>query len=256
MKVENISYTGFKEAIEGARYSFKSNDRSDSSFGKREPVLGPNDLKLLAALSKTHSGSEAKFRRFIVVYADVTAPLKWWKQFDTYRNGNLNMQDDICEMLSTSTMHNLMDGPLRMEDFDISVDDVFGYHGTMGSHIADINSFIELYNGIKNDNKPLGGFDKKQIMNNLEAIAQDLLPESYLQKRKVMLNYQTLAHMADDRAFHKMSQWREFLNAFTPLPYAKELIFCDLPATWFYSGPKTHFGVVCQEPEGEDECKR
>lgn len=184
------------------------------------PVIGPNDLKLLSNLAKAGS-DEAKFRRMIVVYLDVTAPIYWWKEADTYKVGTVR---DSC-----STMHKIHAKEFTLEDFSWEQllnngNDLFnyefgkGYYTTLIQPLQFLTNFIipslnkcrELYLETK---------DKKYWWQMIQ-----LLPSSYNQRATLMLNYEVLANMYHARKNHKLDEWREFCKWIETLPYAKELI--------------------------------
>lgn len=164
------------------------------------PSIGPNDLKLLSNLAKAGS-DEAKFRRMIVVYFDVTAPMYWWKECDTYKVGTVRN--------SCSTMHKIHAKEFTSEDF--SIDHLaLGPENIMYATIHDLNELRNLYLELKD----------KDIWYQMIQ----LLPSSYNQRATLMLNYEVLANMYHARKNHKLDEWREFCKWIETLPYAKELI--------------------------------
>ena len=236
IKIENVMTVGWEPAIRGARNPMNSWEKSDSLFwdsfsvvkgdlfhtlnnpeiykdvydmdDKEEDVvnmahtiIGPNDLKLLTNLAKAGS-DEAKFRRMIVVYLDVTAPMYWWKEADTYKVGTVRN--------SCSTMHKIHAKEFTLEDF--SHDQLVGGHATL-EHIIDILN-IARGHFIRSNNK-----DKKSWYQMIQ-----LLPSSYNQRATLMLNYEVLANMYHARKNHKLDEWREFCKWIETLPYAQELI--------------------------------
>lgn len=228
MKIENISAHGFKEAIRGVRNNFDSWDYSDSRIlydGMNNVsgyILGEKDLKLLGALAKA-GGSEAKALRFIDIYMDVTAPLYFWKQFDTYRLGRADIERDV-EMNSCSTMHTLMNRPLSLDDFEpFSIgrltQSLPNPYELLTSVVDDINCYISEYNRDPKENSMLPG------------MVFSLLPSNYLQKRTLKLNYAVARHILKDRGHHKLCEWHVFIDSFYSLPYSNELIFCGADYT-------------------------
>lgn len=217
MLFEDTSVYNIYNAILGARNPMNSWNRSDSLFkgynGKIEnTVIGENDLKLLQSLIK--AGSEhRKFMRQIVVSVIITAPLYWWKEFDTYKVGTVAN--------STSTMHKLASTPITKEcfemddfqDFDLeSQDMVFPLKSTWESLISDLEFCRQKYNETK---------DKRYWK---ELIR--LLPESWLQKRTITMNYENILNMIHHRKNHKLTEWSEsFINWVKTLPYADEFFF-------------------------------
>lgn len=224
MKFENTSVYNIYNAILGARNPMNSWDKSDSIFksydGKIEnTVIGENDLKLLQSLIKT--GSEhRKFMRQIGVSVIITAPLYWWKEFDTYKVGTVAN--------STSTMHKLASTPITMDCFEMD----------------DFDCNIYIYD-IDNEQVKTWKFWKHNLIPFLEELRKEynetkdkrywkelirLLPESWLQKRTVTMNYENLLNMCSkgQRRFHKLSEWSvDFISWARSLPHAQELIFID-----------------------------
>lgn len=234
IKIENVSVVGWEPAIRGARNPMNSWEKSDSWFSESgvdyrhninralEHVtgsnygmnleIGPNDLNLLTNLAKAGS-DEAKFRRMIVVYLDVTAPMYWWKECDTYKVGTVRN--------SCSTMHKIHAKEFGLEDFSCEKL-THGAQSELNYNVIDIlniarKNFIETK-------------DKDHWWNMIQ-----LLPSSYNQRATLMLNYEVLANMYHARKNHKLDEWRSFCKWIETLPYAKELIICqaveDLPTS-------------------------
>lgn len=205
MLFEDTSVYNIYNAILGARNPKNSWNKSDSIFkgynGKIEnTVIGENDLKLAQTLIK--AGSEhRKFMRQIFVSVDITAPLYWWKEFDTYKVGTVSN--------SCSTMHKLADTPITRDCFEC------------GNYILPKTiEFLEGYRKNYNETKDKVWW-KKLIVN---------LPESWLQKRTVTMDYENLLAMCSkgQRRFHKLTEWsKAFIDWARTLPYAQELIFID-----------------------------
>ena len=216
MRFENTSVYNIYNAILGARNPMNSWNRSDSIFngfnGKIEnTIIGHNDLELAQKLIK--AGSEhRKFLRQIFVATDITAPLFFFKEFDTYKVGTVAN--------STSTMHKLASTPITIDcfemddfqDFDLeSQDMIFPLKSTWESLISDLEFCRQKYNGTK---------DKRYWK---ELIR--LLPESWLQTRTVTMNYENLFNMYHQRKNHKLTEWSvKFKEWVKSLPYAEELI--------------------------------
>lgn len=220
IKIENAEIFGWESAIRGMRNPLESWSKSDSrrefieDSGTINPndevkwVLGENDLKLMKSLSK--SGSDhAKFLRMINVVCDITAPLYWWKEFDTYKVGTVAN--------SCSTMHKIADKEFTLEDF--SHDHLLGkavqYNGYVATSvlkctIGALNEFRKLY--LESKNKV---FWWQMIQ---------LLPASFDQKRTIQLNYQVLKSMYFARKDHKLDEWRMLCRWIEALPYFKEII--------------------------------
>lgn len=227
MRFEETEVFNFEGAIRGMRNPKNSWEKSDSIFAQK-PVfnedsyfikckdivsIGENDLELMQTLIK--AGSEhRKFMRQIFVSVDITAPLYWWKEFDTYKVGTVAN--------STSTMHKLASTPITMDCFEMAdfenVDiglglRVYNYWDCL---IRDLENLRQKYNETK---------DKRYWK---ELIR--LLPESWLQKRTVTMNYENLLGICSkgQRRNHKLTEWSvDFINWARTLPYAQELIFID-----------------------------
>ena len=233
MKFENTEVFNFEGALRGMRNPLESRDKSDSMncnhYDGRcedcynytvckedylwEPhIIGENDMKLAQKLIR--AGSEhRKFMRQIFVSVDITAPLFWWKEFDTYKVGTVAN--------STSTMHKLATTPITIDCFEI--DD---YH-----HVDDrVSILIEMCEDLR----------KAYLKTKDKKIWKELirwLPESWLQTRTVTMSYENLLNMCSkgQRRFHKLNEWSGIDNPDVPnfiswvrmLPYAQQLIFID-----------------------------
>lgn len=220
MKFEHTEVFNFEGALRGMRNPLNSWAKSDSrinwEYGKMpEYVIGPNDMDLCRRL--INGGSEhRKFLRQIMVSVDITAPLYWWKEFDTYKVGTTAN--------STSTMHKLASTPITRECFE------------MDDYCGDLVYFTH-------DGDSLTDYTVNDIMNNiiedLEALRQKynetkdkrywkelirLLPNGWLQTRTVTMNYENLRSMCHQRENHKLTEWHSFCNWVESLPYANELI--------------------------------
>ena len=205
MKFENTEVFNFEGALRGMRNPLNSWDKGDSGYIDRrfndQFYIGKNDLKLAQNLIK--AGSEhRKFMRQIFVSVDITAPLYWWKEFDTYKVGTVAN--------STSTMHKLASMPITMDCFEMG--DYCGFFETPWKNlIALLDQCRKEYNETK---------DKRYWK---ELIR--LLPESYLQKRTITMNYENILNMYRQRKHHKLTEWsKSFCNWVKTLPYAEELI--------------------------------
>lgn len=216
MKFENTEIFNFDGAIRGARNPLESWGRSDSVYGEyNDFIIGENDLGLMQRLIKAsvkEGNSHSKFLRQIMVCVDITAPLYWWKEFDTYKVGTVAN--------STSTMHKMASKPITLDCFEI--DD---YCPEVITSKEEIDYLIQFLEGLRT--KYLETKDKRYWK---ELIRW--LPESWLQTRTVTLNYQVLRQMYFDRRNHKLSEWSgkdnpelsNFCKWVESLPYAKELI--------------------------------
>ena len=212
MSVIDISegrISGWSAAIRGMRNSRQSWEQSDSKEDGLYFIMGENDLKLASSLAKK-GGSHAKFRRMIHVSMDISAPIYWWKEFDTYKIGTATN--------STSTMYSITDKKFTSHDFAIDDNMSLMFCTGMISAISRLNIMRNLY---LEEEDP----ETKQIY--WRGIIA-LLPESYKQLRTVDLNYEVLARIVKERKGHKLREWGIFINYIeTLLPYAKELIFCE-----------------------------
>ena len=215
MKFENTEVFNFEGALRGMRNPMESWDKGDSGYIDRrfndQFYIGENDLDLAQRLIK--AGSEhRKFLRQIFVSVDITAPLYWWKEFDTYKVSTVAN--------STSTMHKLASTPIteecfemgNFEDFDLETEDmIFPLKSTWAELTSDLEFCRKKYNETK---------DKRYWK---ELIR--LLPESWLQKRTVTMNYENVLNMYRQRKNHKLSEWsKSFCDWVKTLPYAEELI--------------------------------
>lgn len=216
---ENADIFGWEAAIRGMRNPLNSWEKSDSKFvdvfencldgepyAVRVANIGENDLELMKKLAG--AGSEhAKYRRMIVIYVDILAPLYWWKEFDTYKVGTVAN--------SCSTMHSIHKKKFEMDDFscehlladdfDLDWGDPIPY-----SLLMQIVNVLNVYRTEYLETK-----DKKYWWQMIQ-----LLPSSYNQKRTVMMNYEVLANIYHQRKDHKLDEWREFCKWIEDLPYS------------------------------------
>ena len=200
LKVDKITVMNFENAIRGARNPMNSWGRSDSYYDGDKYVLGENDLGLAMRLAKAGS-DHRKFLRQIIVSMDITAPLYWWKEFDTYKVGTVAN--------STSTMHKIHAKEFGREDF--SCDKMSeGALSVLDSVIAFLEAEREAFLDTK---------DKAHWHNMIQ-----LLPTSYNQLRTVTLNYEVLINIYHSRKYHKLDEWKLLCAEIEKLPYAKELI--------------------------------
>lgn len=194
IKFENTEVCGIRHAIRGMRNAMNSWDKSDSyeDIIYNTFKLGENDKGLAMKLSKAGT-DHRKFLRMITVYADITAPLYWWKEFDTYKVGTVAN--------SCSTMHTIHERDLTMDDFSIDENATEYYIGVT----IDLNALRRKY------------CETKDIETFRTLIG--LLPSSYNQKRTVMLNYEVLANIYKSRQGHKLKEWHDFCEWIEELPY-------------------------------------
>lgn len=210
IKIEKTEVMGWKASIRGMRNPLESWDKSDSHWQSYltgsmqnpvdfEWVLGANDLELMQKLAKAGT-DESKFARMIVVYADITAPLYWWLEHDTYKVGTVAN--------SCSKMHKIHAKELTLDDFSTE-------HLNSLS-ICSLAEQIKLLNINRRDFVKSGNKDFWWQM-------IQMLPESYNQKRTVMLNYQVLWNMYQARKNHKLDEWKEFCKWVETLPHFMDI---------------------------------
>lgn len=217
IKFEAIEVFGWEAAIRGMRNSWGSHEKSDSrkivhynnieEFVCQHYEIGDADYTLMKQLAGA-GASHAKYRRYINVTVDITAPLYWWKEFDTYKVGTVAN--------SESTMHTVMKDEFYIEDFS-------------NEHL-DEEALLLLSTFVRK----LNYWRKEYLMTEHPAIKKriwyriiQLLPSSFNQKRTVQLNYEVLAHIWKDRKNHKLDEWREgFCKEFIQtLPYSEGIIW-------------------------------
>lgn len=218
MLFENTEVFNFNGALRGMRNPKESWNKSDSGIKNdtgfafnNEFVIGPNDLQLAQTLIR--AGSEhRKFMRQIFVSVDITAPLYWWKEFDTYKVATVSN--------SCSTMHKLADTPITKDCFEMGdftpLIDNFKIDLSWQTIVTYLEQLRQKYNETK---------DKRYWK---ELIR--LLPESWLQKRTVTMNYENLLGICSkgQRRFHKLTEWSvDFIQWARNLPYAQDLLFID-----------------------------
>lgn len=250
IKIENCEVLGWEHAIRGMRNPMNSWEKSDSgvcvnglcsncdnedcrlvyttnaSYGF---FLGENDHDLMMRLASA-GPVHGKFRRMITVYVDITAPLYWWKEFDTYKVGTVAN--------SCSTMHKIQDKEFTLDDFSrehltgetVCIkrgDYTFSPWDILAATVDALNYYREIYNDLdaKIKSKDFASFKEgqelaKERKKNWWQMIQ-LLPSSYNQKRTVQLNYEVLANMYQYRKAHKLDEWVEFCKWVETLPYSE-----------------------------------
>ena len=202
LKVERTSVMNLENAMRGARNPMNSWDRSDSAYGEDGSyILGENDLALAMRLARAGC-DHRKFLRQVFVSVDITAPLYWWKEFDTYKVGTVAN--------STSTMHKIHAKPFERSDFSHDRLDEAG--------LAALDALILFLEGERQ--KFVEDKVTKQPWHNMIQ----LLPTSYNQMRTVTMNYENLINIYYARRFHKLAEWHTLCGWIQGLPYAKELI--------------------------------
>ena len=223
---EYTEVVGWEAAIRGMRNPLESWEKSDSDCINNfplfdavfEPRLGPNDLSLMMKLRKAGT-DHRKFMRMITVYVDITAPLYWWKEFDTYKVGTVAN--------SCSTMHKIHAKEFILEDFSCE-------HLTeqskdvLNNVIEMLNMYRALYISKNNNGINTGTVMSDECYTNYKKNVWwqmiQLLPTSYNQKRTVMLNYEVLANIYKSRKEHKLDEWHEFCDWIKTLPYSKLIV--------------------------------
>lgn len=236
LKLENTEIVGWEHAIRGMRNPKNSWVKSDSVFTSHEledwphdtvktfDDLGPNDYKLMSQLADG-GPVHAKYRRMIAVYVDITAPLYWWKEFDTYKVGTVAN--------SCSTMHKIAAKEFTLDDFScehlmttrthvaaIDVDGNTCYYspkGQLNQIIQILNYFRLCYLDMVNQKVPNAAEQAKEYWWQMIQ----LLPSSYNQKRTVMLNYEVLVGIYKWRRNHKLDEWHTFCDWIEELPYSE-----------------------------------
>ncbi len=201
IKIERISVMNFENAIRGARNPLNSWDRSDSyTDAEGNFVLGENDLSLARRLA-TAGSDHRKFLRQIFVSMDITAPLYWWKEFDTYKVATVAN--------STSTMHKIHSKAFSRADFscDRMTEDALAVLDT-------VIAYLESERLAYLENKERARWDNMI----------QLLPSSYNQLRTVTMNYETLINIYYARRYHKLPEWHTMCDTIMTLPYAEQLI--------------------------------
>ena len=218
LKIEHTEVMGWEHAIRGMRNPMNSWEKSDSEFitadgdhhdicgnsgpwygsdGWPETLIGEQDLGLMKRLRNAGT-DHRKFMRMIAVYLDITAPLYWWKEFDTYKVGTVAN--------SCSTMHKIAAKRFERDDFS--------HEHLMDGGNYILNSTIDMLNEYRA--QYLDSEDKKYWWQMIQ-----LLPSSYNQKRTVMLNYEVLANIYKSRRNHKLDEWHTFCDWIEELPYSE-----------------------------------
>ena len=202
LTTQRASVMNLENAIRGARNPMNSWDRMDSAYNEAGAyILGPNDLGLAVRLARAGS-DHRKFLRQIFVSVDITAPLYWWKEFDTYKVGTVAN--------STSTMHRIHTKPFSREDFSCDRMDEGG--------LAMLDAVIAYMESERL--KFLADKENRQPWHNIIQI----LPTSYNQMRTVTMNYENLTNIYYARRNHKLAEWHTLCDWILTLPYACELI--------------------------------
>ena len=201
--------SGIGSAIKGMRNPMNSWAKGDSYYiwpDDTEFHIGPNDHDLMMKLRNAGT-DHRKFMRMIVVYADITAPLYWWKEFETYKVGTVAN--------SCSTMHKIADKEFTVDDFSY---EHLGYDGR--AILDDIIGYLNFYRE-KYIDKGLESWNELNSKKDIWWQRIQLLPSSYNQKRTVMMNYEVLANIYKSRKDHKLDEWRDFCKWVETLPHSE-----------------------------------
>lgn len=246
IKIENVMIMGWEHVIRGMKNPMNSWDKSDSGIRKGgDDGIGCKNCAYQNACKHTYDHSfqlgkadhdlmmrlvagspvHAKYRRMIVMYLDITAPLYWWKEFDTYKVGTV--------VNSCSTMHKIAEKEFEWSDFSTEHLLNFGMWGeqftdadaayapakTMGCVISALNGARDRYLNYKSRGKDWSKQAKQAWWQMIQ-----LLPSSYNQKRTIMLNYEVLAGIYPMQKNHKLDEWREFCQWIEQLPYSEIIV--------------------------------
>ena len=239
MKFENTEVWGFEHSLRGMRNPKNSWHKYDSHYGcdndivcekcntndegcinyKNNYIIGANDMKLAQTLIK--AGNEhRKFMRQIFVSVDITAPLYWWKEFDTYKVGTVAN--------STSTMHKLATTPITLDCFEI---DDYDRNLSLADNPKDDDGLDNISTFEEDIIYVLENIRQKYLETKDKRYWKELvrwLPESWLQKRTITMNYENIRNMYFQRKNHKLTEWSEsFIKWVESLPYAEDLIMYD-----------------------------
>lgn len=218
LKVEHLEAWGFKHAIRGMRNPHNSWNKSDSKMDYSHPTpfycVGDDDLALMQNLYR--AGKEhRKYLRQIFVSMDITAPLYWWKQFDTYKVG---VTTDSC-----STMHTLMDKEFTIDDFSFDnllkgpnedyVEELLKDLNRIRESYINYDSLVEEYGNKHNISKQ-----------DVQRILYEMLPSAYNQKRTVTMNYENVFNIIQQRNNHKLKEWNTLIDELLTLPYVTDIL--------------------------------
>ena len=243
LKIENTEVMGWEHAIRGMRNPKNSWDKSDSEFitldgdhhdicgnsgpwygsdGWEEILIGENDLDLMTRLRNAGT-DHRKFMRMITVYLDITAPLYWWKEFDTYKVGTVAN--------SCSTMHKITAKEFDVNDFshehieELDGDEYNMSYDWLLRTVDILNYYRKKYNAASEKLKrDITDAERKHVLAQQKLFwwqMIQLLPSSYNQKRTVMLNYEVLANIYKSRRNHKLDEWHTFCDWIEDLPYSE-----------------------------------
>lgn len=226
IKIENVEVMGWEASIRGMRNPMNSWEKSDSTFSDvfddyenlhsyymKSADIGKNDLDLMTRLNNAGT-DHRKFMRMIVVYADIIAPLYWWKEFDTYKVGTVAN--------SCSTMHKITEKEFTLEDFSYEHLDI-RTRKILEEIIKALNDYRTLYINYNPDDFEIKGCPSEK---DIWWQMIQLMPSSYNQHCTVMLNYEVLTNIYKSCKNHKLDEWSEFCDWIKTLPLS-ELITED-----------------------------
>lgn len=234
IKFENVKVAGFEESVRGMRNPMNSWDKSDSLDTPYGYMVGPEDKRLMMNLAEAGT-SHSKYRRMIIVWVDIIAPLYWWKEFDTYKVGTVAN--------SCSTMHKIHAKEFTLEDF--SREYIQNFHGYR--YVLNEDD-MEDYIGDDGDNGHSAALFETALRNLISELNVarklylrtghklfwwqmiQLLPSSYNQKRTVMMSYEVLANIYATRRGHKLDEWANFCRWIEGLP-EYEIITAEVRVT-------------------------
>ena len=251
LKIENYEVVGWEHVIRGMRNPMNSWEKSDSGYCHQDLLrdcttcvhgdncwkggfdIGPNDYSLMMKLRNAGT-DHRKFMRMITVYLDITAPLYWWKEFDTYKVGTVTN--------SCSTMHKIHVKKFTLEDFScehlmewsdyedevrsLEPDRMCNFKNYLLDTISALNNARDLYLLAKS--KPMKEEEKRAgLVKKFWWQMIQLLPSSYNQKRTVMLNYEVLANIYKSRKDHKLDEWHVLCDWIERLPYSELITGCE-----------------------------
>lgn len=232
LRCEILDVQGFDPAIHGMRNPKNSWDKSDSVFCPNEYscdscsrcekhecyvsniTIGENDMKLMKTLF--NAGTEhRKYDRMIQVWMDIEAPLYWWKEFDTYKVGTVAN--------SCSTMHKIAAKEFTLEDFSCEhmYQETYDLFRLIVDYLNKVRD-VYLYGGVLRVGEAPAWFEPKDKEIWWQMI--QLLPSSYNQKRTVMMNYEVIARIIEQRSHHKLDEWHQLIDVLGGLPYMQELM--------------------------------
>lgn len=223
LRVENVETAGWEPAIRGMRNPLNSWNRCDTDFNRftaDPPAIGGHDEGLMRRLIGQGSPDHCKFRRMLKIYADVTAPQYWWSEYDTYKVATVAN--------SCSKMHTLMSKPFDLSMF--SCEDFAEVkrspHGTAYVPVEPASILIEYLNDMRDAYFAARDEGDEETAKHLWRRILQLLPQGWMQRRTVELNYEVMANIYRARRHHKLQEWHDFIDAMVG----------ELPYPWIFTG--------------------